>query len=452
MWLYRLLMQSLKALVYAGIDQNSKVHQVHRLESINSFCLLCVFVSIPYYFLFYKYEMPVAFFSMFINHILFFTVVYFNKLKKYTLANFILIFVTQGSVFSLSIMLGYNTGFYQFLYTAPFFVFWIFKVNEIKKIVLTAFTYLVSLTLLLYFNKIVHPLYALEDQSDVMLFQKFNLILSIVIIFFLFYNHMTYYTLLIDSTFQKQKSLEIEVEKRMISEKKTQKLFDDLTISYSNLKEFNYVVSHNLRAPISNILGLLSILDKSNEKNETNLITLDYIERSTKKLDEIINDLNFILEEKNQFIEKEAINAKIFFKIIEGKFEEVIQNKKILIQYNIEENIEIYSSRAILENVICYILDNSLKYTSEKEQPYVIIDVIKDKNLSKILIHDNGIGIDLEKHRNKIFKLFSKINPIRDGKGIGLYIAKTQIERLGGKIEIESKLNVGTTFTITLTE
>ena len=97
-------------------------------------------------------------------------------------------------------------------------------------------------------------------------------------------------------------------------------------------------------------------------------------------------------------------------------------------------------------------MDNAFKYTSDYRQPYVIIDVIKDKNLSKILIHDNGIGIDLVKHRNKIFKLFSRIDPIRDGKGIGLYIAKTQIERLGGKIEIESKLNVGTTFTITLTE
>jgi len=452
MLLYKLLKQSIKALVYAGIDENSKVHQVHRLESINSFCLLCIVVSIPYYFLFYYYEMPVAFLCIFTNHVLFYSVVYFNKLKIYNLANFTLIFVTQGSVFSLSLMLGYNTGFYQFLYTAPFFVFWIFKVNETKKIVLTAFTYLVSLSLLIYFNKIVHPIYALEDESDVMFFQKFNLILSIVIIFFLFYNHITYYTLLIDNTVQKQKSLEIEVEKRMESERKTQKLLDDLTISYSNLKEFNYVVSHNLRAPITNILGLLSILDKSNEKNETNLITLEYIDKSTKKLDEIINDLNFILEEKNQIIEKEAVNMKLFFEIIEEKFREKIQEKNVVMQYNMDENIKIYTSKPILENVICHILDNAFKYISEKEQPYVIIDVIKDKNLSKILIHDNGIGIDLAKHRNKIFKLFSKINPIKDGKGIGLYIAKTQNERLGGKIEIESKLNVGTTFTITLTD
>ena len=94
---------------------------------------------------------------------------------------------------------------------------------------------------------------------------------------------------------------------------------------------------------------------------------------------------------------------------------------------------------------------NGIKYRHPERQSKITLKSVKSDNALKILISDNGLGIDLDKFGTRLFELYQTFHGTErtDSKGVGLYITKTQIEALGGHIDVESKLDEGSTFTIT---
>jgi signal transduction histidine kinase len=97
-------------------------------------------------------------------------------------------------------------------------------------------------------------------------------------------------------------------------------------------------------------------------------------------------------------------------------------------------------------------VNNALKYRSEKRALQISISTFRDDHGAVLKIADNGVGIDLDSHSQKLFGLYQRFHDHVGGKGMGLYLVKTQVEALGGTISVESKVDHGTTFTITFQE
>lgn len=95
-------------------------------------------------------------------------------------------------------------------------------------------------------------------------------------------------------------------------------------------------------------------------------------------------------------------------------------------------------------------ITNAIKYRSEERSGYLKIHANVEESMISISFEDNGLGIDLKKHGDKLFGMYKTFHNHDDSRGVGLFITKNQIESMGGKIDVESEVNVGTTFIIAL--
>ncbi|MBL7889622.1 MAG: PAS domain S-box protein [Bacteroidia bacterium] len=229
-----------------------------------------------------------------------------------------------------------------------------------------------------------------------------------------------------------------------------QKLIDELSKKYNDLMQFNYIISHNLRTPVASILGLASLLKLPNNSQEDKDKILQNILLSTEKIDEVLKDLTNIISvreplniKRTQVKVKELIDAVIY--LLDKRREEV--GAKIIV--DIAEDCQtIMTIKPYFESIVYNLLLNSLKYASPDRLPIIFLKVRKTSQSICFQVSDNGIGIDLEKHRDKIFGLYKRFSTDVEGRGLGLFMTKMQVEALGGEIFVESTINVGTTFTI----
>ncbi len=242
---------------------------------------------------------------------------------------------------------------------------------------------------------------------------------------------------------------EITARKHIAEERR--KLLDDLTRYNKDLEQFAYITSHNLRAPIASILGLVSIFDKTKHGTPTNLEVIKRLEVSAKDMDDTFRDINQILATRERVDEvKEKINLPELMKNMRINFEQQIRNSHARINENFAEVADIYSIKNYIESIFINLISNAIKYRSPKRN---LVLNIQSKALERyilITVKDNGLGIDLNKNGDKVFGLYKRFHFHTGGKGLGLHLVKTQIEALGGRIEIQSEEDKGTTFLIYL--
>ncbi|GDX52488.1 hypothetical protein LBMAG27_15350 [Bacteroidota bacterium] len=238
---------------------------------------------------------------------------------------------------------------------------------------------------------------------------------------------------------------------RKQAEHEREKILTDLTHRYNELMQFNYIVSHNLRAPLVNIMGLTNLfsLEDDLEKKEQ---TIRFIQETALKMDEVIHDLSSILALKTTLNERrELINLKEIILATNRTLATQINNAKATVNVFIPDEVNNFMSiKAYIESIFYNLISNAIKYSSPKRSAIITIEASKQESEIIIKISDNGIGVNLELHKDKIFGLYSRFNSEREGKGLGLYMVKTQIESLGGNIELESEVDRGSTFIIKL--
>ncbi len=233
------------------------------------------------------------------------------------------------------------------------------------------------------------------------------------------------------------------------NEQENEKITKDIVQRNKDLEQFSYIVSHNLRLPVANIMGFANILnndilDDIQQSQFRNALLL-----STKKLDEVIVDLNNILQIRRDINEKREI--VIFSNLINNitdSIQDIIKQEKVKIISNFEAINEFNSIKSYLYSIFYNLISNSIKY---KQQDIPLIIEIKSslqKNKLILSIKDNGSGIDLGKNKDLVFGLYKRFHTKIEGKGMGLYMVKTQVESLSGKIRIESEINIGTEFII----
>ncbi|MFA4867713.1 MAG: PAS domain S-box protein [Pedobacter sp.] len=234
--------------------------------------------------------------------------------------------------------------------------------------------------------------------------------------------------------------------------KEAEKILNDsitlVTEQNKRLVDFSYIVSHNLRSHASNIDGIISLIaEASNEEERKELGSM--LKRASTSLNETLMNLNQIVNIKNSIhINVEPLNLQYYIsKTINALHQEIVA-KDAVIKEPVNCDVLVDYNPAYLESILQNFIFNAIRYSHPGRKPEVKIDCFKENNQLVLQISDNGIGIDLEKHGDKLFGMYKTFNGNPDAKGIGLFIAKNQIEAMGGKVHASSVVNVGTTFKI----
>jgi len=241
---------------------------------------------------------------------------------------------------------------------------------------------------------------------------------------------------------------DITDEKKLETEK--EHLIRELTQNNKDLKQFSYITSHNLRAPLSNLIGLLNLIEDIPVENEELQEILTGFTKSTHLLNETINDLvKVIIIKDNPSMQKEEASLEEVFENVFSQLSFQIELHKPIIKLKFDKVPELITNKAYIESILLNLLTNSIKYKSENRKLKISITAEKIDNKTILTFKDNGIGIDLERNRDKVFGLYQRFHNYPDSKGLGLYLVKSQVETMGGTISIDSEVNKGTTFTIT---
>jgi len=244
-------------------------------------------------------------------------------------------------------------------------------------------------------------------------------------------------------------SIQRDVTEEKERDKEREQLIRELTQNNKDLKQFSYITSHNLRAPLSNLTGLLNLMDDMEIEDPELKEILNGFSKSTHLLNETINDLvKVVIIKDNPSIEKEKVLIKEIFENVFNQLSFLIGLHKPILKIDLEEVTILNINKSYLESIFLNLLTNSIKYRAENRQLRVSITskVVEDDLI--LTFKDNGIGIDLQRNKDKIFGLYQRFHNHPDSKGLGLYLVKSQVEAMGGTITVESEIGKGTTFTI----
>ena len=240
---------------------------------------------------------------------------------------------------------------------------------------------------------------------------------------------------------------DVTVEKER--EKEREQLIRELTQNNKDLKQFSYITSHNLRAPLSNLTGLLNLIEEIPIEDSELKEIINGFSKSTHLLNETINDLvKVIIIKDNPSIQKEEIFIKDVFENVFNQLSFLISANKPILKIDLEVETIFDINKSYLESIFLNLLTNAINYREPSRQLRITIATkVEDNNLF-MTFKDNGIGIDLEKNNDKIFGLYQRFHNYPESKGLGLYLVKSQVESMGGTISVDSIVGKGTTFTI----
>lgn len=224
----------------------------------------------------------------------------------------------------------------------------------------------------------------------------------------------------------------------------------ELVAQNAQLEQYAFITAHNLKAPVARLKGLINIFEITNPKPNPNSEILNRIKEASLDMDNVISDINKILEIKNfsKQDHKEIDLEELILKI-EKRLEDKVHESNVKISKLLKVKT-IHSIDTYIESILYNLIYNGIKYKREDIKPTVEIQSYMERRRKVIKVIDNGVGIDLDKYGPKIFGLYQRFHDHVNGKGIGLYLVKTQVEALNGKITISSKVNKGTVFKLSL--
>lgn len=219
------------------------------------------------------------------------------------------------------------------------------------------------------------------------------------------------------------------------------------------LEQFAFVTAHNLRAPVARILGLGNLLRLKNSSVHEREDIMNRMITTTTELDFVIHDLNKILEvRKNNTDTYSIVNFAEELSKIQGNLKTEIDHAEAIIESDFSAYPTLYSIRPYIDSILYNLIGNALKYRHPNRKPLIKIKTTFRRNFILLTIADNGIGFNVEANSSKLFRLYSRFHDHVEGRGIGLFLVKTQVVALNGKITVDSTIDKGTTFTIIFRE
>jgi PAS domain S-box-containing protein len=243
--------------------------------------------------------------------------------------------------------------------------------------------------------------------------------------------------------------LHLDIDSIKRKEFELQQLTKELLKKNGELEKFAYITSHNLRAPVVNLKSLTEMHAAEDLPAELEAEINSKIRQSVKQLDNTLNDLVEIVSSKSgEQISRESLNVMIELDQVILSIENQIQSSGASIETDFTEVEHINFPKRYLTSILLNLLTNAIKYRSPERPLVISVKTHIDKDFTVLSFSDNGIGINMQKFGHKVFGLYQRFHNNIDGKGLGLYIIKSQVEAMDGKIEVESTENQGTTFKI----
>jgi PAS domain S-box-containing protein len=234
------------------------------------------------------------------------------------------------------------------------------------------------------------------------------------------------------------------------------KMTEELYRHNRDLQQFAYVISHNLRAPLANALGLSSILAKVDRQSPLFDTSLAHLRESMGQADTVLKDLNLVLsirdkqDQQDQQVPEPVALAEVCRQAVHN-LDEPLQQCGGLVKIDVPDDLSVHGNRAYLYSIFYNLLSNSIKYRAERRSLLVEITCFyNEKGGLSISFTDNGSGFDMFKAGSDVFQLYKRFHTNQRGRGIGLFLVKTHVEALGGKIEVTSGVDFGTRFLIQL--
>lgn len=244
----------------------------------------------------------------------------------------------------------------------------------------------------------------------------------------------------------------LDITKRIESQKKLEGLVEVTKSQNESLTNFAHIVSHNLRSHSTNMTMLTKFLNEEEDEDERKNLNR-MITSATESLSETIAHLNDVVQVKTGALEKlQSISVLNTINQITKSINGILEEHSAILKIDVSKTHFVSAVPAYLESIFLNVLTNALKYRSAERTPVIEIKSRTKKDKVLITFTDNGQGIDLNRHGDKIFGMYKTFHKHKDAKGIGLFITKNQIESMNGTINIESVVDKGTTMFIELNQ
>jgi len=235
------------------------------------------------------------------------------------------------------------------------------------------------------------------------------------------------------------------IKTQKYAENKIRESYAELQKANKELESYSYSVSHDLRAPVRSIMGFSDLIEKKYsgqlENNAKEL--LKFINLNAKKMDNLIIDLLAFSKSGNQEIKIMQVNM---VELVNSVIKDVkVSNPGSKARIAVNSLPDCEADPNLINQVLTNLISNAVKYSSKKEQPEIEIGSFPGDGATIYYIKDNGAGFDM-KYSDKLFIAFQRLHVEFEGTGLGLAIVKEIIERHGGKVWTESRMNEGATF------
>ncbi|WP_299519934.1 PAS domain S-box protein [Winogradskyella sp.] len=241
-----------------------------------------------------------------------------------------------------------------------------------------------------------------------------------------------------------------DITKQERSKAKLRAMLEVAKEQNERLSSFANIVTHNLRSHSGNLTTITEFLEEDlpDISHSENFILL---KKAVENLQETVSHLTEVARIKE--IEQSKLVSLNLYDFVEKAMYNIIamaQNANAIIYNEINEVHKVRGVPAYLDSIILNFLTNAIKYRSNKRTPIIELSSEIQDEFVVFRIKDNGIGIDIKKYGDKLFQMYKTFHDNKDAIGIGLFITKNHIESLGGKVEVKSKVGVGTEFSIYL--
>lgn len=242
----------------------------------------------------------------------------------------------------------------------------------------------------------------------------------------------------------------LDITETLKSKRELEQVIDSLEKRTSELNDFAHLASHNLRAPVTNLLGLLEHYNHYDPTDPLNKEIVKKFELSAKQLNLTLEEMHKVLQIRaEKDFEYSTIKLETVFNEVASHIGEKIKKSRIKIETDFQVQ-KLKYVRSHIENAFLNLITNSIKYGKPGEDPYLKISSHEENGNIVLTFADRGIGVNLDRHGDDIFGMYKRFHNHPEARGLGLYLTKKQLQALGSDITVKSSPNIGTTFFITL--
>ncbi|MFN8337045.1 MAG: HAMP domain-containing sensor histidine kinase [Cyclobacteriaceae bacterium] len=359
---------------------------------------------------------------------------YLNRMGRHTVASLLLGIGINLTVFIFSSLEQVSTGLYMFYMTTAVGAYAVFGYEGRKKAMFIAGLSIACFLLMVFFPFDILPQHA-YSESYIAANLIFNFLISLIacvtIIHFMLAIH------------QRSEGILMENEKKLVAQNQ------ELIKINSELDKFVYSTSHDLRAPLSSVRGLIQLLEREKNMDEI-MLYLGLMKNRVENLDKFITDISDYSRNSRTEVTEAPVHVKECIGNVIDSLRFYPGSDRVQMHVNVPDDLSIVSDPMRLQLVIGNLVSNAFKYyDSGKAEHYLNISArVKDASLD-LMFADNGIGIVPER-LSRVFDMFFQAHERSVGSGLGLYIVKETMEKLGGSVRAQSTEGMGSTFIVSL--